>query len=166
MFHLEATLDHHLNHYLEDHPDINPDIINKSKHSLYVDDLSSAAEKLKDASEFYVQSRLIFGKANMNLRKWISNSNEFMMFIKKHEKGKRFEVLEEPSYADSSLNPSLVDNTKVLGIPWNTRRDTFSFTIQHLLHDIRPEHITKRQFLQFSAQYLTLWGYCHQPCCH
>ena len=36
------------------------------------------------------------------------------------------------------LNPSLVDDTKVLGIPWNTCRDTFSFTIQHLPHDIRP----------------------------
>ena len=47
----------------------------------------------------------------MNLRKWKSNSNEFMMFIKKHEKGKRFEVLGEPSYEDSSLNPSLVDDT-------------------------------------------------------
>ena len=29
MFHLEATIDHHLNYCLEDHPDINPDIINK-----------------------------------------------------------------------------------------------------------------------------------------
>ena len=72
----------------------------------------------------------------MNLRKWKSNSKEFMMFIEKHEKGKRLEVLEEPPYADSSLNSSLVDDTKVLGIPWNTSRDTFSFTIQHLLHDI------------------------------
>ena len=47
MFHLEATIDH-LNHCLEDHPDINPNIINKIKHALYVDDLSSGAEKLKD----------------------------------------------------------------------------------------------------------------------
>ena len=59
-----------------------------------------------------------------------------MIFIKKHEQGKRLEVLEEPSYTDSSLNPSLVDNTKVLNIPLHTGRDTFSFTIQHLLHDI------------------------------
>ena len=147
MFHLEATIDHPLNHCLEDHPDINPDIISKIKHSLYVDNLSSGAENLKDTSELYIQSRLICEKENMNLRKWKSSSNEFMMFIKKHEKGKRLEVLEEVSYADSSLNPSLVDDTKVLGIPWNTRRDTFTFTIQHLLHDIRPEHITKRQFL-------------------
>ena len=61
-----------------------------------------------------------------------------MMFIKKHETGKCLEVLEEPSYAVPLLNPSLVDDTKVLGIPWNTSRDTFSFTIQHLPHDIRP----------------------------
>ena len=39
MFHLEATIDHHLNCCLEDHPVINPDIINKIKHLLYVDDL-------------------------------------------------------------------------------------------------------------------------------
>ena len=59
-----------------------------------------------------------------------------MIFIKKFEQEKRLKVLEEKSYADSLLNPSLVDDTKVLGIPWNTSRDTFSFTIQHLLHDI------------------------------
>ena len=145
------NIDHHLSRYLEDYPDIDPDIINTIKHSLYVDDLPSGSEKLKNASELFIQSQLIFKKANLNLRKWKTNSNEFMMFIKKHEKGKRLEVLEEPSYADSSLNQSLVVDTKVLGIPWNTSRDTFSFTIQHLLHDIRPEHITKRQFLQFSA---------------
>ena len=152
MFHLEATIEHHLNRWLEDHPDINRDIINKIKHSLYVDDLSSGAEKLKDASEFYIQSRLILEKANMNLRKWKSNSNELMIFIKEHKQEKRLKVLEEQSYADLSLNPGLVDDTKVLSIPWYTSRDTFnSFTIQHLLHDIRPEHITKRKFLQFSA---------------
>ena len=136
MFHLEATIGHHLNRCQEDHPDINPDIINKIKHSLYVDDLSSRAEKLKDASEFYIQFRFIFEKANVNLQKSKSNSIELMIFIKKFEQEKRLKVLEEQSYADSLLNPSLVDDTKVLGIPWNTSRDTFSFTIQHLLHDI------------------------------
>ena len=67
MFHLEATIDYHLNHCLEDHPDINPDIINKIKHPLHIEDLSSAGEKLKDASELYIQLRLVLEKANMNL---------------------------------------------------------------------------------------------------
>ena len=40
-----------------------------------------------------------------------------MRFIKKHEKVKTVEVLEEPQHTDLSLNPSLVDETKVLGIP-------------------------------------------------
>ena len=114
MLYLEATIDHHLNCCLEDHPDINPDIINKIRHSLYVDDLSSGAEKLKDRSKLSNQSLLIFKKGNMNLPKWKSNSNEFMIFIRNHEKGKKIEVLEEPSYVDLSLNPSLVDDTKVL----------------------------------------------------
>ena len=148
MFHLETTIDHHLNRCLEDQPGINPDIINKIKHSLYVDDLSSGAAKSKEALEFYIQSRLIFQKANMNLRKWKSNSNELMIFIKKHEQVK---VLEKLWYENSLLNSSLLDNTKVLGIPWNTSRDTFIFTIQHLLHDIPPELVTKRPLLQFSA---------------
>ena len=113
IFHLEATIDHHLNHCLEDHPDSNPDIINKIKHSLYVDDLSSRAEKLKDASEFYIQFRFIFEKENVNLQKSKSNSIELMIFIKKFEQEKRLKVLEEKSYADSLLNPSLVDDTKV-----------------------------------------------------
>ena len=151
MFHLEATIDHHLSHCLEDYPDINPDIINTIKHSLYVDDLSSGVDKLKDASELFIQSRLIFEKASMNLRKWKNNSNEFMMFIKKHGKEKRLEVLEELSYADSSLNPSLIVDTKVLGIPRNISRDTFSFAIQHLLHDIRPEHNKEIIFTIFSV---------------
>ena len=110
MFHLKATIDLHLNHCLVDHPDINVDIINKIKHLLYVDDLLSVAEKLKDASELYIQYRVIFEKANMNLQKWKNSSNEFMMSIKKHEKGKRLEVLEEPSYTGSALNPSLADD--------------------------------------------------------
>ena len=76
MFHLEATIDHHLSCCLEDHPDINPDIINKTRHSLYVDNLSSGAEKLKDASELYIQFQSIFEKANMNLPKWKSNSTQ------------------------------------------------------------------------------------------
>ena len=38
MFYLEATIDHHLNCCLEDDSDINVDIINKIRHSLYVDD--------------------------------------------------------------------------------------------------------------------------------
>ena len=69
MFYLEATIDHHLNHCLEDHPDTNPDIINKIKHLLNVDNLSSETDKLKYSSAFYIQSRLIFEKANMNLQK-------------------------------------------------------------------------------------------------
>ena len=39
MFHLEATIDHHLSCCLEVYPDINRDIINKIKHLVYVDDL-------------------------------------------------------------------------------------------------------------------------------
>ena len=68
IFHLEATIDPHRNRCLEDHPGINPDIINKVKHSLYVDHLSIGAEKLKDALEFYIRSWSIFEKANMNLQ--------------------------------------------------------------------------------------------------
>ena len=67
-----------------------------------------------------------------------------MRFIKKHEKVKRVEVLEEPYHTDLPLNPSLVDEAKVLGIPRNTSRDTFSFTIQHLLHDIRSKNVRER----------------------
>ena len=78
VFHLEATIDHHLNHCLEDNSDINPDIVNKMRHSLYVDDLSRGAEKLKNASELFIQSWSIFEKANINLPQWKSNSNKFI----------------------------------------------------------------------------------------
>ena len=45
MFHLKATADHHLNRHL-DYLDVNPDIINNIKRLLYVEDLSSGAEKM------------------------------------------------------------------------------------------------------------------------
>ena len=61
---------------------------------------------------------LISGQfSGSNLQKWKRNSNKFMMFIKKHKKEERLEVLEELSYADSSLNPSLIHDKKVLVIP-------------------------------------------------
>ena len=74
----------------------------------------------------------------MNLQKWKSNSNKFMMVIKKHEKRKRLEVLDEPWYANVSLNSSLVDDTEVLGIPWNTSRDTLflPFNIYCIIFDL------------------------------
>ena len=61
---------------------------------------------------------LIAGQfSGSNLQKWKRNSSKFMMFIKKHKKEERLEVLEELSYADSSLNPSLIHDKKVLVIP-------------------------------------------------
>ena len=70
--------------------------------------------------------------------------------IKKHGQEKRLNVLEGKSYADALLNPSLVDDTKVLGIPWNTR----SFNTYCMIFDLNTEQ--RDSFYNVQHQYLTL----------
>ena len=65
MGHLGETINHHLEKYRNQMPEV----IKKIENSLYVDDLSTAADEPKSVIELYKAAKSIFAEANMNLRK-------------------------------------------------------------------------------------------------
>ena len=147
MGHLGETINHHLEKYRNQIPEV----IEKIENSLYVDDLSTGADEPESAIELYETAKSIFAKVNMNLRNWRSNNRDVNEFIEgKHESNE--ESSEDTSYASLMLNPDEESENKVLGIPWNTKHDEFviSFQIQKSTEDV----ITKRELLKL--QYLIL----------
>ena len=141
MGHLGETINHHLEKYRNQMPEV----IKKIENSLYVDDLSTAADEPKSVIELYKAAKSIFAEANMNLRKWRNNNRDFNEFIE--EKHKNIEKLsEDTSYASLMLNPDEESENKVLGIPWNTKHDEFviSFRIQKSAEDV----VTKTELLK------------------
>ena len=76
--HLGETINHHLEKYRNQIPEV----IEKIENYLYVDDLSTGADDPKSARELYKTEKSIFAKANMNLRKWRSNNRDVNEFIK------------------------------------------------------------------------------------
>ena len=73
------------------------------KH-MYVDNLLTGVNLSKEARELYSESKEVFQESSMNLRKWGSNSKEFLKSIPEQDRVK--ETI-----------------TKVLGILWNTGKD-------------------------------------------
>ena len=141
MGHLGETINHHLEKYRNQMPEV----IKKIENSLYVDDLSTAADEPKSVIELYKAAKSIFAEANMNLRKWRNNNRDFNEFIE--EKHKNIEKSsEDTSYASLMLNPDEESENKVLGIPWNTKHDEFviSFRIQKSAEDV----VTKTELLK------------------
>ena len=141
MGHLGETINRHLEKYRNQIPEV----IEKIENTLYVDDLSTGADKPKSLVELYETAKSIFAEANMNLRKRRSNNSEVNEFMEgKHES---IEVWSgDTSYASLMLNANEESEHKVLGIPWDTKHDEFviSFRIQKYTEDI----VTKRELLR------------------
>ena len=74
------------------------------KWDMYVDNLITGVGTVEEAKVLGGQG--LFGPATMNLRKWASNSQQFMLFIPQADR------------AASS-------NQKILGIKWNLFKDTY-----------------------------------------
>ena len=120
MGHLGETINHHLEKYRKQMPEV----VKKSENPLYVDDLSTGADEPNSAIELYKVAESIFAEANMNSRKWRSNNRDVNEFIEGKHKNIE-ESSEDTSFASLMLNPDEESENKVLGIPWNTKHDDF-----------------------------------------
>ncbi len=101
---LNLTVDHHLSLY-------GTDVAEMIRKNIYVDNLISGANDCEQAVQLYQQSKKMFNDASMNLREWISNSEEVMAKIP------------EADHA-SKLNP------KVLGLQWNLDKDAMAIPVK------------------------------------
>ncbi len=122
-FLLGATIDHHLKI-------VDSDIAEKLRRFIYVDNVIAGEDLLEEACKFYQVSKKIFNEILMNLREWISNSEDFM----------------------KQLNPAdkvTVKTAKVLGILWLLKTD--SLTVCGFNQEKWESVRSKRDMLQVVA---------------
>ena len=122
-FLLSGTISHHLELDASD-------TAIQVKDDIYVDNLITGADNEKDALELYQNCKKIFGEASMNLRDWLSNSQELNCNFREEDKMKE-------------------KITKVLGLLWNVKFDTLSIPTKKFI-DMQMA-TTKRAVLTATA---------------
>jgi hypothetical protein len=95
-----------------------PDTVNQLMKQLYVDDYLGGADEIKAAKTRVDETNTLFHEAQLNMRRYATNSEELRQHLKE-------KVLE--NQAVGLLSPSLDNQQKVLGIRWDTGSDSFQF---------------------------------------
>ena len=156
-FLLGGTLQHNIKRYLPD----DPEFVEKLLKSLYVDDLVSGSNSVKEAFELFLKSKACLSEASFHLRKWASSSKELMSLIhmseatQAHDNPIQSRVAEDQStFAKLSIGQlETLDGgeNKVLGHLWNRNEDTFIFKFDKLVKIAQALSATKRNVLKVAA---------------
>ena len=99
--------------------------------SIYADNVTIGAESEEEAYDTYKEARAIFQKASMNLREWISNSQEFL----------------DRLCEDQRLTKTIV---KLFGLTWNHVEDCL--WISDVSNNYQDIVIAKREVLRYFAK--------------
>lgn len=145
-FLLSATIKKHIENYRQQYP-VTTDTLDTC---LYVDDLITGSDDVNSALKLSIEANMIMKEANMNFRKWSSNSVELVNLWK--EKG--FEL--HPHHSENCDSSSI---QKVLGIPWNAHEDSFTIDIKELLELNPSKPITKRFILHAAGKIYDPMGF-------
>ena len=105
--------------------------------SLYVDDLITGGETTNDVCHLKNTAVAIFGEAGFEFHKWHSNEQTLESEANSEQED------EEKSYAREQLGVK-PGETKMLGLPWDTLKDTMAVTFP-----AAPPDVTKRETLRF-----------------
>ncbi|GFT34187.1 putative sodium-dependent multivitamin transporter, partial [Nephila pilipes] len=107
--------------------------------SFYGDDLISGGNEFEEALQTSRRAKYVMEAAGMDLRKWITNDTNLMEQWKKE----KFDV--HPVHETVSLG---ANETKVLGLSWNTHEDYLTLDTESLLEFLSLDKNTKRFILQ------------------
>ena len=151
--HLGVVINHHLRKY--ESSDL--ETVKKIDKGLYADDFSGGETDDEKAVTLYRKTRSIFKDANMNMRKWRSNSQAVMEAVAEDEGCN--EESSESNVAKMILNPEESSPVKVLGIPWDTVLDMLTFSLKGAISRGQQEgEMTKSRLLGASASLFDLIG--------
>ena len=118
--------------------------------SLYVDDVLTGADTVKEAVSLQRQLHDLFSSGGFTLRKWNSNSPDVLQHIPEELKDKQVQC----------KLPEAMEYTKTLGIEWNTVLDHFRLT----LVAIPPQStVTKRVLISDVSRVFDVFGW-FAPC--
>ena len=113
--------------------------------STYMEDSIDSVENDDEGMELYRQLKALRGVANMQARKWISNSPKVIEVIPTEERTTEIVI-------NSGQDPI----TKTLGISWNSTKDVFTVTASA----VPPEfQTTKRNVLRNVAMIFDPLGF-------
>ena len=99
-----ATIDHHLK-------TCNSDMGQKLRENIYIDNVITGTSSIQDAINLYNVGKKLFKTAAMNLRDWMSKSEEVLNEIPECDKANRKCI-------------------KVLGLTWSVKEDYLSLSSQ------------------------------------
>ncbi len=121
-----------------------PDAADQIRHNFYVDDLLSGADSEEEATTRREQLSQLLSNAGMTLRKWRSNSSDFLKRIP--------DELKETE--DLELSPPHISK-KALGIHWNSATDRLHVSTPT---PDKPTVITKKTIASITAQVFDILG--------
>ena len=110
-----ATMQKHVSEYTDRYPEITRSLLEDT----YVDDIQGGGDKEEQAVAFKEESTKILAEANFPLHKWHSN-------VESSDEVKCCEDENDQTYAESLVGNERSNETKILGVPWNKKEDTFS----------------------------------------
>ena len=154
-FLLNATINHHLQQYREEHPAL----VHTLMKSIYVDHVTFGADGENEAYNLYVLSKKIFAAGGFNLWKFVTNSPIVRQRIALDEQKlpnnscTNSSVMEEDStYTSNLLAGSTAGSLKVLGVGWNPVNDVLEFDLREIansLHSLKP-----------TKDFMSRWVFC------
>ena len=101
--------------------------------STYMDDSLDSAQNDDQGIRLYHELKDLWAKANMQARKWVSNSSKVMA-----------EIPEQDQAREMTINEGSAPITKTLGLSWNSKDDMFTIPMA----SPRRLQITKRTVLR------------------
>ena len=161
-FLLNATINHHLEKYCDDYPDL----VNTLMRSIYVDDVTYGADGEDEAYKLHVLSKKVFADGGFNLRKFVTNSpilrqrvayNEQELSTDAHSKSSIIE--EDTTYTSNLLAGSVSGGQKVLGVGWNPVNDVLEFDIREIANSLHTLKTTKRNMVSFASRFYDPLGF-------
>ena len=111
LFLLAAVIKEHLQRYKS----VNPKLVEEIECSMYVDDLITGGELVKQALEVKQTAQTIFNEATFELHKWQSNVQDLEADDSSPDE-------EGQTYAKQQLGAKKGE-PKLLGVPWNKEKD-------------------------------------------
>ena len=162
---LGATIRKHVSMFKEENPEV-AELLSR----LYADDLSCSVDTVEKGLEIYSQSKEIMSKGSFNLRKFRTN-NPYLLkqFHKFDSKSATEEVVkkgdsqvseDDQSFTQYSVGPPSNDqNAKVLGVPWNTKRDKLFLNLMPIRRLVTTLPPTKRSLLKIAASIFDPLGF-------
>ena len=151
-FHLLAITKHHTDKYKH----LYPAIVKEIQRSLFVDDLTSGADTVREGYQLFITAKKIFKEGGFNLRKFVTNSPELRLLVDADESvTDSTKGLDDVTYAEvtqhSIENPQPVVEQKVLGVVWNKEADQFIYRFDVFLEVASTLPRTKCRLLPFRS---------------